>query len=241
MSDERAKATVPRAGVAPSAADAPAGARQVGRGAWLRKAAGSVPVKWLTGAVTAVFLVATAAFGGLEPVAATPPAELGAGDEHRSELASFALQRAVLIDDLPEAGAYAGPGERVLAVVVDAENLWSEPVGTLTSTFQQVFAIESHPELELASTARVDDATVGVTLQPGVPAEIVVAWLVPAQSFADGDEVRVVVHDHTVREGSDVLFGTYWDSPAPAAVVTLALTDVGAGADVGADAAGEAP
>lgn len=220
---------------------APAAAPAARAGGWLKQAADKVPTKWVSAAVVAVFLAATAAFGGMQPVEAASPVELAAGERHEGPMVALTLERAVLIDDFVEAGANADEeaGERVLAIVLTAENVSDRPVQTLGSVFGEVLSLESMPDLAREGAARMDDATIGPTLQPGVPAEVVVSWVVPGDAFAGGDEIRVRLHDHMLRVGASVVFGEYWDDEAHTATVTLVATDVGAGVDAEAEADGE--
>lgn len=213
----------------PGTAASSTGARQ----SWLGRAAAKVPTKWLTAAVVGLFLVATAAFGGLEPVEAAGPVELTAGETHAGPIVALTIQRAVLIDDFVEAGASADAdaGERVLALVVDAENVSTQPVQTLTATFGEVLRLEALPELAMEGAARLDDATIGPTLQPGAPAQVVLSWVVPGDALAAGDELRIRLFDHELHVGQSVAYGEFWDDEVLAAVVTVELDDVGAGAD----------
>ena len=199
---------------------------------WVRAAADRVPTKWVAGIGTGVFLAATAAFGGLETVEAVSLPELTADDEYRNDQLAVAVKRAVLIDELPEAGVSVEPGERVLALIVDAENVWDEPLPTTRGySLSSTVALADHPEVEPDGIARRDDTTANPWLQPGVQATIVLAWAVPAERYAAGDDVRVVLNDETLFTGTAVVSGRYWDDPVPAAMVTLDITDVGAGAD----------
>lgn len=205
---------------------------------WLHAATDRLPTKWIAGIGTGLFLAATAAFGGLETVEATSLPELSAGEEHRNEQLSVTVQRAVLIDELPEAGVTVESGERVLALIVDAENLWTEPLPTTrgNSVSSTVELVES-PDAEPDGTARYDDTTPNPWLQPGVPATLVLAWVVAGDRFTEGDELRVQLNDETLFTGTAVVSGRYWDDPRAAAMVTVGLEDVGAGAEAdGADA-----
>ncbi|MBT2516946.1 hypothetical protein J7E29_05830 [Streptomyces sp. ISL-90] len=199
---------------------------------WVRVAADRVPTKWVAGIGTGVFLAATAAFGGLETVEAVSLPELSAGEEHRNDQLAVTVKRAVLIDELPEAGVTVEPGERVLALIVDAENRWDEPLPTTRGySLSSTVALADHPEVEPQGISRYDDTTANPWLQPGVLATIVLAWVVPADRHAGGDDVRVVLNDETLMTGTAVISGQYWDDPVPAAIVTLDIEDVGAGRD----------
>lgn len=208
---------------------------------WVRAAADRLPTKWIAGIGTGVFLAATAVFGGLGTVEAASLPELSAGEEHRNDQLAVTVKRAVIIDELTEAGVTVEPGERVLALIVDAENLWNEPLPTTRgSSLSSSVALADHPEVEPEGIARYDDTTASPWLQPGVPAAIVLAWVVPSERYADGDDVRVVLNDETLFTGTAVISGRFWDDPRAAAVVTLELDDVGAGADASEPPAGDA-
>lgn len=213
----------------PTSASKPAG----GRSGWLSKAAAKLPFKWVTTAIVGLFLAATAAFGGLEPVAATPPTQLAAGETHEGTMVTLTPQRAVLIDDFVDGGASADPEqhERVLVVLVDVVNRWDRPVTASTSTFTDTLGIEQLPGLAPEGVARFDDATIGPQLQPGVPVQLAVSYLVPDDAFAEGDELRLGLFDLTMHTGESVTYGDYWLDPVLAAMVTLEIEDVGAGAD----------
>ena len=73
--------------------DDPRDSRSPRNARWLRDVTDRVPTAWLPGIVTAVFLGAAAAFGGLEAVAAPPIATLQAGEEHREAFLADYLSR----------------------------------------------------------------------------------------------------------------------------------------------------
>lgn len=208
---------------------------------WVRAAADRLPTKWIAGLGTGVFLAATAAFGGLDTVEAASLPELSAGEEHRNDQLAVTVKRAVIIDELTEAGVTVEAGERVLALIVDAENLWDQPLPTTRgASLSSTVALADHPDVEPDGIARYDDTTANPWLQPGVPATIVLAWAVPAERYAGGDDVRVVLNDETLFTGTAVISGQYWDDPQAAAAVTLELDDVGAGVDTSEPDAGDA-
>lgn len=206
---------------------------------WLRTASDRVPTKWFATAGTVLFLAATAAFGGLATAQEPGPVELAVGEEHRNDQLAVTVQRAVLIDELPEAGITVEPGQRVLALIVDAENLWTEPLSTARghSVRDAVVLEQGSGVVEADEVARPDDGTFGPWLQPGVPATVVLVWAVDARRYRAGQELRFVVRDETLYTASFVASGRSWEDPVPAAHVTVAVEDVGAGADSDEDAA----
>lgn len=199
---------------------------------WVRAAADRVPTKWFAGIATGLFLAATAAFGGLATAPVPGPTALDPGAEYRNDQLSITIDRAVLIDDFPEIGVRAEEGERVLAVLMHLENLWTKPQLTLprlevTNSFSIVELEGAEPD----SSARYDDSTRWPVLQPHVPADVVFAWRVPADKFHEGDELNITLNALSLYNASFVMTGSGWRDPVAAASVSLTLTDVGAGAD----------
>ncbi|KRA24645.1 hypothetical protein ASD65_09655 [Microbacterium sp. Root61] len=199
---------------------------------WVRVAADRVPTKWFAGIGTVAFLAATAAFGGLATAAVDGPAVIDTDTEHRNEQIAITVQRAVLLDEFPEAGIHVEDGERVLAVQVRLENVRNEPQSASPgSDVAKNFSIAELDGEPAGSAARLDDATTSPVLQPGVPAEIVYTWAIDADDFHAGDTLHVTLNDLSLHVGSFVTIGSWWIDPVPAATLTVALTDVGSGAD----------
>ncbi|HKP07652.1 MAG TPA: hypothetical protein VJU58_10410, partial [Microbacterium sp.] len=193
------------------------------------------PTRWFAGIATGAFLAATAAFGGLATAAPPELAQLSPGEAHVTGQRSLTVQRAVLIDALPEAGVVVEDGQRVLAVVVEVQNRWDEPLSsTGADGVAGSFRVAGTGEA-VAAAARMDDATSAPTLQPGVPAELVYAWPVDAAAFEDGQDVEVTMYELSLYTGSFVTAGRWWDDPVADATVTVSVTDVGAGVDEDGD------
>lgn len=177
-----------------------------------------------------VFLAATAGFGGLATVAAKPIPEISAGDEHVSDQFAVTVERAVLIDDLPEVGVDVELWERALVVVVSAENRWTEPLRTTgDSSLSAVLRVRELGDRPPDAVARFDDTTTSPWLQPGVPADLAVVWVVPAGRYSDGEDLSVELRDAELHTGSFVTAGQSWVDPVLAAHVSVPVTDVGAG------------
>lgn len=197
---------------------------------WLRAASDRVPTSWFTGIATALFLGATAAFGGLATAAPPPVADLEVGEEHSNKQLSITIERIVLIDEFAEAGVFVDEGERVLAVLVRVQNAWSQPLAASpVSSVTQSLQIDRLEGAPPESVARYDDATLSPWLQPGVPAQLVIAWAVGADEFDDAQQLTVTLNDMTLHTGSFVANGQWWTAPVPAATVTVAIDDIGAG------------
>lgn len=196
---------------------------------WVRAASDRVPTRWFAAIGTGLFLLATAAFGGLATAATPPVTALEPGDEHGNDQLAITVDRAVILDEFPEAGVFVQDGERVLAVQVTVENRWTEaisasPTGSVAGSLQ-IAEVPDEPD----SVARYDDATLAPWLQPGVPAQLVVAWAIAAEDFADGDLLHLTLQDFSLYTGSFVTSGQSWDDPVPAATLTLSIDDIGAG------------
>jgi hypothetical protein len=206
------------------------GARRL-RAGWVRAATDRVPTRWFAGIGTALFLAATAAFGGLAAVAEPGPTTLEAGVEHRSDEFAITVERAVLLDEFPEAGVFVDEdeNERVLAVQIGIENLWTEPLQAGPLTLTKSLAVEELGESPMESVARFDDATISPWLQPGVPAEIVLTWIFEEGDLVDGDILHLTLSDLSLYTGSFVTTGQSWEDPVPAATLTLVVTDAGSG------------
>lgn len=196
---------------------------------WIHAATDRVPTRWFAGIATGLFLVATAAFGGLATAAPPELEQLEPGEAHVTDQRSLTVKRAVLIDELPEAGVYPEDGERVLAVIVDVENRWDEPLRT-TGLYGVTVSFSVEGVDDPRDVARMDDATGLLYLQPNVPAELVYAWAVDADTFADGDALTVTLSDTSLYTGSFVTEGQWWSDPVADARVSLKIEDVGAGA-----------
>jgi hypothetical protein len=201
---------------------------------WLRTATDRVPTAWIPGILTAVFLGVAAAFGGLEAVAGPSVATLEPGETHTNDAFDLTVERAVLIDTFPEAGASADPeeGERVLAVVVTVENRWDRAVAARADTAVRGSLVAPGLDDPVPwAVARFDDGTGDPWLQPGLPVQVVVTWVIGGDELAAGDDLELEIRDFSLQRGQIVFSGEVWSTPIVAARMALPLTDVGAGAD----------
>lgn len=196
---------------------------------WLRAASDRVPTRWFAGIGTGLFLVATAAFGGLATAATPPITALAPGEQHRNDQLVITVERAVLVDEFPEAGVFVDDGERVLALLLSVENVWDEPLSASpSSSVVDSVTVEGLPDPP-DSVARSDDATINPVLQPGVPAQIVLAWAVDAGAFIHAQSLQITLNDMTLYTGSFVANGQWWTDPVAAATLSVAVEDIGAG------------
>jgi len=207
---------------------------RVSRFARLRAATDRVPTKWFATIGTVLFLAATAAFGGLADVPAEAKAleQLAAGETHTSPQLAITVERAVLIDSLSGTGAFPDDekGERLLVLLVEMENLWDRPLATFGSEGVQRAVLLEGDARAADGIVREDDQTFTPWLQPGVPAVLAFSWVVPGGAYADEQPLRVVLSDATLYQAQLLSSRESWVDPAPAAVVTIPVDDVGAGA-----------
>lgn len=201
------------------------------RFAKLRAATDRVPTKWFAAIGTGLFLAVTAAFGGLAPVAAEqkPIAQLAAGETHEGPQVATSIQRAVLVDSLSGAGAFPAEGERLLVLLVEMENRWTQPVWTFGNEGAQRTVRLGGDTREATAVVREDDQTLNPWLQPGVPALLAFSWTVAVDAYADGDDLHVDLRDMTLYTGQLLFEGQSWGFPEEAAVVTIPIEDIGAG------------
>ncbi len=205
----------------------------------LRKASDRVPTKWFATIGTTLFVVVTAAFGGLNAVAAVdePVPTIATGVVHESAQLNITVQRAVLIDSLRGAGAFPDrdKGERLLVLLVEIENRWHAPAsgsmfaGLLEPTYHRNVVIDGMGTVA-DGIVREDDQTLNPTLQPRVPAVLAFSWVVPADAYRDGQTLTVLLKDAELLEGQMLFHGEYWSAPEPAARAQVTIEDVGAGA-----------
>lgn len=198
---------------------------------WVSAVTSRVSTKWIGGAATVVILGATAAFGGLEAVPEPPLPELGAGDTFTGAGIEMTPQRAVLIDELNETGVRPKEGERLLVVIMDVTNVddAARPSSTGKGSLNAI-RVEDVPDIA-PTVARYDDTTRDPWLQPGVPAQLVLTWAVPASDFADGEDLRMALPTATEYTGEFFIYGEYWEDEVIGAHATLAVEDVGAGVE----------
>ncbi|WEK12840.1 MAG: hypothetical protein P0Y48_10240 [Candidatus Microbacterium phytovorans] len=216
----------------------PAQPARANRFARLQAATDRVPTKWFATIGTVLFLAVTAAFGGLNEVAAAPtPAlpELTAGEVHTSAQLSIRVERAVLIDELSGTGAFPDEekGERLLVLLVEVENRWDEALQLSPfSSFSTGRVVRlSGDDRAADGIVREDDQTPDPWLQPGIPTLLAFSWTVGGADYTDGEELIVELSDSPLEVGELLFTGERWGAPALAATVRIAIEDVGAEGD----------
>lgn len=195
-----------------------------------------VPTKYVVTGLTGVVLLATAGFGGLADAPATALPAVGAGESVTGAQLRIAVERAVLIDGFPEQHIVPDPGNRLLVLVTEVENLTDVPV----PTSDEIGAADNLrpvgvPGLDAASepftVVVLDDAAELAELQPRVPVELAYIWQVADDALVADDPIEVDVYDKSYRAEGFVTYGARYENPFVTARAELEVDDVGAGVD----------
>jgi len=201
-----------------------------------------IPTRWFVGALLALFLAASAAFGGLEEAKTAPIPQLDVGESFTGAQLRVAVEDAVLIDAFPEAYITPQPGNRLLVIRATVENVWNKPVSTYSSIGaadnvrpRGIDGMEGEP----LTVAVISDGSSYPELQPAVPVELAFIWEFPDGAISQSDVLQIDLMDKTYAAGGFVTYGERFEDPFVAASVEASVTDVGAG--VGVDHESETP
>lgn len=180
-------------------------------------------------------LVTAIALGGLGRSEATPT-RLDAGVEVRMPLYAVTVLDAALTDEVEEESLSAEPGETLVIVTVQLENLTDRPIGVglAADKVESNLIGLSAPLLSLTGTTptetprawRGDGSAGAVFLQPGVPSEVTLAWTAPEAAFADGI-VELDVYDAVESRGQILISAEHvnWRRADIAARITVDTKD----------------
>lgn len=164
---------------------------------------------WIAGAglcLAGAVLTAVGAFDGIEP----EPVEVPVGEEVRLPTYAVTVLDAEVTDAVEEQFLEADAGEALLLVTMRLENLSDRTIGVDTSpdlmTSRLVNA--SSPLIELTGVTATRSARIWrdvdspqhPLLQPGVPAEITVAWPVDSAELREGSPA-LEIHEAEVSTG----------------------------------------
>ncbi|HZQ32967.1 MAG TPA: hypothetical protein VFB19_14680 [Mycobacterium sp.] len=144
----------------------------------------------------AVFLAATAAFGGLDTVdnKVTP---VKAGEPFDDGEFNVTIERASAVDEIRAATLKeaAVPGQRYLGVVATLRNN-----GTIPASLEDEIDLRDHPDAEYVQTYRYADGSVITTLQPGLTEQLVYVWQLPQSQLQPGTLVTIRLWRKQFRE-----------------------------------------
>ncbi len=197
---------------------------------WARRSIDLVPTSWLVTGAGAALLATTALFGGLEAAAVDSVPVVAVGEAFEGSDLEITVVGVEVRDERGNALVFPDEekGERALVVVVDVVNTFSVPrssaAGRTNSAVVDGIRIEGLDDT--AAVSRADDGTGSPMLQPGVPARLLLAWVVGADDFQEGDEVRLTMPDSTHRVGQSVVRGDYWDDVRVGATMTATIDEV---------------
>lgn len=167
---------------------------------------------WITACAVAVGIAVLVSAGALDTVQREPDA-VAIGTEIELSTYSVTVLDVEVTDAVEEQFLEADPGESLLVVTMLLENLTDATVGVATPSdeISSRLVNASAPLLSLSGVADPGSALVWrdieshrpPLLQPGVPAEITVAWRVSSSELEGG--VSLEVHDAVVRAGQIIV------------------------------------
>lgn len=198
---------------------------------WFRAQLDRVQTKWVGTIGLVLFLIATAAFGGLNAVADPGPPAVQAGDPITTDSLAMTVQRVYLADRI-EGGANidSESDDRVLAVELDITNLAESP-RIMRDSLQGLGAtrITGGPSGD-PDVSRPREPNAGsVTLQPGLEDTIILSWAVDPAAFPEGSEVQIVLSDPQEYRGQFLDDALHWTNGGTSATVTATVEDIGEG------------
>lgn len=206
-----------------------------GQNFWRRRVrvlADRLPTPWLITAITAMLLGVSAVFGGLDdaPVQAAPV--IAPGDTRVGSELTVTVDRAQLIDALPEQYLVPEEGDRLLVVRATVENTTTAPI-RLSIVEADSIRVTGVTGLTPADPPTdilvIDDGSDRVVVQPGVPVEVAFIWEVAGGTVAAGDSIQVQLLDRVLISEGELTYGGLYGDPVVGATLKLVLDDVGAG------------
>lgn len=180
---------------------------------WMRSVAEVPRWIWIAAVALIALVLIVVAIGGFAQ-AQTNPTELGADEEARASVYAVTVLDAEFTDEVESEYLEAEPGEKLLVMTMRMENLSDAPIGVGTNADRTKAGLVNtdDPLIDLAGVTATDtvsiwraDGSAGqVILQPGVPSEVMLAWTVPDDAFADGI-VSLDIHEVEIRRGAVIL------------------------------------
>ena len=141
---------------------------------------------------------------------------------------STAIDDVFLTDEHPDGYTETEPGTTFLIVVATMENMTAEPQLPLGSSGFYAFILPEvvEPDVLLSGgttwTRLVRDDSNGPTLSPGVPDTVEFIFMIDADLYHPGDEVRIGLTDATPEE-ADLFDGIRWARPHVAVEVPIVI------------------
>lgn len=169
----------------------------------------------------------------------TVPAVVPTGTEARTSLYAATVMDAEITDAVESQFLEAEPGEMLVVLTLEMENLSGHAIGIERSAdrVESRMITSGEPLLELSGVTptgparswRADDTAPAVILQPGVPAEVKIAWSVSDDELDDAlseKAVRLNVYDAVEQSGQVILSAstTTWRRAELSAQIPLAVS-----------------
>ncbi|MEJ1923532.1 hypothetical protein [Microbacterium sp. KHB019] len=197
---------------------------------WARRSIDLIPTSWMITGAGAVLLAATALFGGLEAAAVDPIPVISVGETFAGSDLEMTVTGVELRDDRGPMAIFPDEekGERILVVTVDAVNTFATPRGatSLSESSPMIDGIRIEGLEAKGEVFRADDGRISPTLQPDVPARLLLAWIVGPGDFHDGDEIALTLPDSTHYVGQSVMRGDYWTDVRVGATLSATIDEV---------------
>lgn len=173
---------------------------------------------WVGGAGVIVLLAVFIGSGGLAK-GVTVPALVSAGAEARTSLYAATVVNTEVTDAVESQFLEAEPGQTLVVLTLEMENLSGRAIGLERSAdrVESRMISSSEPLLELsglptptgpARSWRADGTTPAVILQPGVPAEVKIAWSVADDALDDAVSEKALhlnVYDAVEQSGQVII------------------------------------
>lgn len=174
----------------------------------------SVPIFiWIALGLVVVLIGGVTFSGGLR-VAESTPANLAVGTEIGLSEYSVSVLDAEFTDAVEDQHLEAETGDTLVVVTMTLENTTDRPIGITTSTDRistgflnapgPLLALSGIEQTSSARAWRADGSAGPVTLQPGIPSTVRVAWPVPKDAVSSGG-VHLDVYDARVTTGQILL------------------------------------
>lgn len=202
---------------------------------WIRAVADVPRWIWVGAAALCALIIAVIAMGGLAQ-AEVAPTELGAGDEARTSVFAITVLDAEFATEVESEYLEAEPGQKLLVMTTQMENLSDAPIGVgttadrtkagLVNTDDPILDLYGATAVDTVAIWRADGSSGQVILQPGVPSEVTLAWTVPDDAFRDGI-VSLDVHEVEIRRGAVILSSgvVTWRAADLSARISVAATE----------------
>ncbi|WP_417555093.1 hypothetical protein [Microbacterium sp.] len=201
----------------------------------VRRMTSLIPTPWLITAGGAILLAATAGFGGLATAPVPPTPKVAVGEQYSAGDLTITVHDLELRTERGNALVFPkkDEGEKVLAITVEATNTFHSPRSAESLGEQspvvdgiRVEGVEGKPTI-----SRTDGGGDSM-LQPDVPAQLVLAWIVEPDQLHDGQQLHLTLPHATHFVGTNVLKDQdYWSDITVGATLTAPLVEIPASDD----------